>query len=164
MAENELVNIDNTQLATSGDGLDFGSKMFQLKPVTLSLNQPMTQADGAIPGKLRINETGEQYATMRVVMIAQPAESSDYHVGVGEMVKRPENLMCFTRDMIQPHGKSRDPQAMVCAACPKNPQLNANWKAYRETGDKSTIPGCEVTVKYSFIDNLASRVYMYPVP
>ncbi len=151
--DNQLVNTGNTLPTVGGDGLDFTSKMFRLKPVTITLNQPMTQADGAIPGKLRINETGEQYDKMRVVLIATPSERCNYYEGVGEMIKRAENLMCFSNDMVSPHSASRNPQAMVCGACPKNPDLNANWSKWRDGGkSKSDIPGAEITLKVLLID------------
>jgi hypothetical protein len=150
---NELVNIGTTAIQEAGDGLDFSSKMFRLKPVTITLNQPMTQADGAIPGKLRINETGEQYDKMRVVLIATPSERCNYYEGVGDMIKRSENLMCFSNDMVQPNNNARNPQAMACSACPKNPDLNANWSKWRDNGkNKSDIPGAEITLKVLLID------------
>jgi hypothetical protein len=137
-----------------GMGLDFGSKLFQLKPATININQPNTQVQGAIPGKLRISETGDQYDEMFVTLLDMPQERRDYHVGEGELFRQPENLMCFSRDMIRPHQNAKVPQALKCEGCPK-----ASWDKWRQDKRKENIPPCDVFYYALFIDT----VYKLPL-
>lgn len=138
-----------------GVGLDFGSKLFQLKPATIVINQPNTQVQGATPGKLRITETGDQYDEMIVTLLTMPEERRDYYIGeAGQLNRSPENLMCFSRDMERPHPKAKAPQAMSCATCPK-----ASWEKWRQTKRKEDIPACDAHYLGLFIDT----VYQLPM-
>lgn len=116
----ELVK-SNTSLVQAGQ-IDTTSKLFRLKPATLTINQGNTQVEGAIPGHLRVLETGEQFKKLTVVMLAQPKEPRFYHFGNGEpgneMNKKPENLACFSWDRIKPDPRSKQEQAITCASCP----------------------------------------------
>jgi hypothetical protein len=70
--------------------------------------------------------------------------------------------MCFSSDMIEPHEKSRVPQAVKCASCPR-----ASWEAYRDAKTrgvqgkalKALIPPCEPSYRAVLIDN----VYKLPL-
>lgn len=124
---------------TGGLGIDFGSKLFQLKPATLSINQPSTQAEGAIKGKLRIAETGDQFDQLVVTLLLMPQERRQYYVGEpGKLNRTQENLMCFSNDLVRPDEKAKVPQALRCAACAK-----ASWDKWRQDKRKENIPPCE---------------------
>lgn len=114
---------------SGGIGLDFTSKAFRLKPATLTINQRMTQLESAIPGKLRIVETGQQFDTLRVALLVMPQISRKFYEGEkGSFNRTQENLMCFSNDMRKPDIRSRVPQCLSCATCPM-----ATW-------DNSTTP------------------------
>jgi hypothetical protein len=156
-----LVKLDPTALAKGGQGINFGSKLFALTPATVSINQPMTQAEGAIPGKLRISETGDQFDSMRVVLLTMPVEQRSFYAGeAGQLNRTPENLMCFSRDMERPDAKAKVPQAMRCQGCPK-----ASWEPWRTKFEKSgikdpkLIPPCDAYYYALFID----QVYKMPL-
>ena len=103
-----------------GLGVDFGSKLFALRPATLSIVQPSSTIENAVKGNLRINETGDQYTEMFVTLLVMPTEQRNYYIGnPSEMNRTLENLMCFSRDMITPDPKARIPQAVNCASCPR---------------------------------------------
>lgn len=150
---------DNTSTALAvqqgGLGLDFGSKLFQLKPATININQPSTQAEGAIKGLLRVSETGDQFEKMDVTLLLMPVEQRSYYVGEpGQLNRSPENLMCFSRDMIRPDAKANDPQAPLCKNCPKQ-----DWTRWRETHAKADIPGCDAYYYALLVDT----VYKMPL-
>jgi hypothetical protein len=143
----ELVKISNEQLQEGGVGLNFGSKLFRLKPATLTINQTNTQVEGATPGKFRIYDTGEEFNDLEVVMLFEPTEARQYHLGneiKGSLNKKPENLMCFSYDMVKPHENSKQPQAITCKSC-----QNSRW-------DNSVEPGipplCDVYYRVMFVD------------
>jgi len=123
----DLVKIENTDISLSsgGIGIDFNSKLFKPKATTLVINQGMTQAEGAIPGKLRVVETGEQFTSLDVVMLVMPKQWRDFYMGDrtdGKLYRTPENLVCFSRDMHAPDARSKMPQAMRCEGC-----SHSNW-------------------------------------
>lgn len=129
-------------------GVDFGSRLFRLKPATININQPNTQVEGAVPGRLRINETGDQFDKLFVTLLMMPQERRDYYVGEkGQLNRTRENLMCFSRDMIRPHEKARIPQAQLCKSCPK-----ADWTKWRQTQSKDDIPPCDAYFYALLID------------
>ena len=135
-------------VSTVGVGIDTKSKLFKLRPATLVINQKQTQSDDATaPGLFRIVETGQEFETMRVALLFTPTESRACYTGnKGEMNRTKENLICFSKDMIVPHPKAKDPQSPTCAGCPQS-----DWQAWREYKDKtgesnqSLIPACEAT-------------------
>lgn len=129
-----LVTIKSEALQVGGQGVDFSSKLFQLKPATVSINQPLTQAEGAIKGKLRIQETGQQFDEMKVALLAMPQEARSYNIGE---IPSADTLMCFSRDMEKPDAKARVPQALRCNGCPK-----ADWSKWRETKNIKDLPPC----------------------
>lgn len=140
----------DTSLAVQqgGLGLDFGSKLFQLKPATLNINQPSTQAEGATRGLLRVSETGDQFEELFVTLLTMPVEQRQYYVGEpGQLNRSPENLHCFSRDMLTPDLKARYPQSPTCASCPK-----ASWDKWRESHLKSDIPPCDAFYLAYLID------------
>jgi hypothetical protein len=150
---------DNTTTALAvqqgGLGVDLGSKLFQLKPATININQPSTQAEGAIKGLLRVSESGDQYESMLVTLLLMPVEQRSYYVGEpGQLNRSPDNLMCFSRDMIRPDGKAKDPQAAFCKSCPKQ-----DWTKWRETHAKADIPGCDAYYYALMVDT----VYKMPL-
>lgn len=158
---NELAVVgDNpTPLAqTGGLGIEFGSKLFRLKPATLGIVQPSTTADGAIKGKLRISETGDQFDSLFVTLLVMPVEQRQYYQRIpGQDLNRsPENLLCFssnvTRDEFNretsgPDAKAKVPQSLRCHNCPK-----ASWDRWRQTKDKADIPSCDLYYKALLID------------
>ena len=103
------------------------------------INQRMTREEGAIPGKLRITQTGQQFDKMTVVLLDEPRERRNYHIGeAGKLNRTPENLMCFSYDMKHPHEKSKQPQCRNCSNCPR-----ASWDKYRNEKIKANIPPCD---------------------
>ena len=156
--ENELAIIENTTTAIQqgGLGIDFGSKLFSLKPATVSIVQKNTTIDGAVPGKLRITNTGDQFDELFCTLLVMPTEQRQYHIGQpGELNRTLENLMCFSHDMVSPDPKAKVPQSMTCANCTK-----ASWNAWREhkdkTGfaDKSLIPACDCSYYVLLLDTI----------
>lgn len=161
----ELVTINTqsqVQVADQGGrGVDFGSKLFQLKPATINIVQPNSTAEGAIKGHLRIGETGDQYKTMEVTLLRMPVEQRAWYVGEeGQMNRKPENLMCFSRDLIQPDKSAKMPQSLRCNTCAKQ-----DWGPYRKEKEagrippKSLIPPCDSYYYALFIDT----VYKMPL-
>jgi hypothetical protein len=157
----ELVQLKpEQQIVEGGAAIDFTSKLFRLKPATLSVNQNSTQADGALPGKFRINETGEQFDRMTVVMLVTPKESRKWYMGEkGTLYRVPENLMCFAKEPEhgqpwQPDSRSKMPQAVYCHSCPKANDVQANWAKYKETGDRKDIPDCDREYFAVFVDTV----------
>jgi hypothetical protein len=129
--------------------VNFGSKFARVKPGTINIVQPNSQAEGAIKGNLRISETGDQYKTMRVALLLEPVEQRAFYIGAGDgmMNRTPENLMCFSRDMVKPDAKAKQPQAFNCASCP-----NASWDKYRQNKVKENIPPCDAYFYVVLID------------
>lgn len=149
---NELtvLNNQNTSIQTNqgGLGLDFGSKLFQLKPATINIVQPNSQAEGAIKGKLRISETGDQFDSMFVTLLTMPVEQRSYYAGEpGTLSRTPDNLMCFSRDMVRPDPKAKVPGALRCEGCPK-----ASWDKWRQTKERKDIPPCDAYYYTVLID------------
>lgn len=151
-----VLNNQNTSLAVPGGlGVDFSSKLFQLKPATININQPNTTAEGAIKGKLRISETGDQFDEMFVALLLMPQEQRSYYVGEsGQLNRTPDNLHCFSRDMQFPDKAAKYPQAQSCATCPR-----ASWDLWRKTKLKTDIPACDAYYYALFIDT----VYKMPL-
>lgn len=138
-----------------GLGLNLNSRLFQLKPDTLSIVQPNTTAEGAKKGHLRVAGTGDQFETMRVTLLDTPVEQRSFYVGeAGQLNRVPENLHCYSRDMQFPDAKAKYPQAPSCANCPKG-----SWDAYRAAKDKGQviglkelIPPCDAFYYMALID------------
>jgi hypothetical protein len=166
----ELVKINTVEaLAQGGAGVDFGSKLFQLKPATLTVNQGQTQAEGAIPGMLRVVETGEQFKKLTVALLLTPVEARQYYIGKpGELTKTPENLMCFAFQPEKgkpwmPHDNAKMPQALRCSGCSKAMDVSENWAKYNQSGSREDIPQCELFYKAIFIDTVTQcplRMYI----
>lgn len=149
------MQVGQQAIQQGGVGLDFGSKLFQLKPATIVINQPNTQVEGATPGRLRITETGDQYDEMIVTLLMMPEERRDFYIGEpGQLNRSQENLMCFSRDMLRPDLKAKAPQGMTCATCPK-----ASWEKWRQDKRKENIPPCDAHYLALFIDT----VYQLPL-
>lgn len=152
-----------TPVQQGGLGLNFSSKLFELKPATLSIVQPNSTGEGAIKGHLRIAETGDQWKTMRVALLDTPIERRSFYVGEsGQLNRTPENLYCFSEEVIYndlkkeigtPSLKAKHPQAHNCGNCPKS-----SWKAFRDAKDKGQIPSkdlippCDAFYYMAFID------------
>lgn len=156
----ELVVVNNNPapLAPQGGlGIDFGSKLFQLKPATLSIVQPNSQAEGALKGKLRISETGDQFDSLFVTLLVMPVEKRAYYAGTpGELNRTPENLMCFCSEVVRdannyevskPDAKAKVPGAFRCHGCPKS-----SWEKYRQTQQRADIPPCDLYYYALLID------------
>lgn len=163
----ELVVIQPGALQKSnGAAVNFRSRFANVKPATLVINQPNTQIDGAIKGKLRIADSnsdtaGQQFDEMFVTLLCEPAESRFYYEGEpGQLNRSKENLMCFSFDMIRPD--SRPPQqggpvapgALKCDGCPK-----ASWEKWRITHKDTDKPKCQPQLRVLLIDT----VYRIPM-
>jgi len=140
-----------------GRGIDFGARIFRVRPSTLTVVQPNSQAEGAIKGKLRITQSGEQYDEMTMVLLSTPVESRAYYAGKpGEMNRTRENLMCYCTNVIRnrkgveissPDEGVKVPGALKCDGCPKS-----DWSKYRQTHDREDIPPCDLFYKALFMD------------
>jgi hypothetical protein len=160
-AENALAVLNNnTALAVhqeGGRGIDFSARIFRVKPSTLTVVQPNSQAEGAIKGKLRISQTGDQYDEMTMVLLGTPKERRAYYFGKpGELNRTKENLMCFCSEVTRdrngketsgPDDNVRVPGALKCASCPK-----ADWTKYRQTHEREDIPPCDLFYRGLFLD------------
>lgn len=160
----DLVHIQSSgeqSLAQQG-GLgmsNLASRLLKLKPATININQPMTQAEGALPGHLRNSVTGAQFKSLDVVFLDLPVEWRDYHInpnpGSDMLYRTPENLMCFSRNMKAPHEDSKVPQSMRCANCAKG-----DWSKYRQTKSKSDIPPCQIYFRAILVDMVLKIPYV----
>lgn len=172
MSENALTVIQpnpNQALTVGGVGIDFSSPLFRLEPATININQPNTQAVGAIPGKLRISETGDQFDEMFVTLLNMPEEQRQCYTGeAGQLNRSPENLICFARNVQRdpytrrelqgPHPKAKFPQALKCHGCPK-----ASWDKWRQDKRKENLPQCDDFYTALLIDTvykLPMRIYV----
>ena len=154
----ELTVLNNTSTAIKqgGLGVDFNNPLFRLEPATLSIVQKNSTVEGAKQGFLRISETGDQFEEVWATMLAMPTESRQYHIGdKSEMNRTPENLVCWSSNMIVPHDKARIPQAINCASCARS-----SWTAWREYKEKNNgqtnktlIPPCDSSYKALLIDD-----------
>lgn len=152
------------QLAAQGGvGLPADSRLFELKPDTVTINQPNTQHEGAIKGHLRLSG-GDQYEFLNVVILDAPREWFDYFVGEpGTLYRTKENLMCFSRDRIKPDRSARSPQSLLCGSCNKSMEISDNWEKYRQTKNKADMPGCEATLSVLLLDTnwkIPLRMYL----
>jgi hypothetical protein len=129
----DLVVLGQSDIQKGGLGLN--SKAFQIKPSNIEVVQKMSRALGAVPGKLRISDTGEHYDEMQVVMLFEPVEQRAYFEGQ-DFSK--ESKLCFSLDNQKPHDRATVPQAMSCANCPK-----ASWEKYRQTKAREDLPKCK---------------------
>jgi hypothetical protein len=159
----ELTVLNNqTELQpTGGLGIDFNSKLFSLKPATLTIVQPSSTLDGATKGNLRIAETSDEFKEMYCSLLIMPSERRSWYIGeAGELNRTPDNLMCFSTDMVRPHDKAKMPQAVLCSKCPK-----ADWEPYRQykekngKGNKALIPPCDAF----YLVHLIDTVYQLPL-
>lgn len=154
-----IVGQNNSALTTQtgGLGIDFSSHLFQLKPATLSINQPTTQAEGAIKGKLRLSDTGDQFDELFCTLLVMPVEKRAYYVGKpGELNRSPENLMCFCPNVTRnaqkiettgPDDKSKVAQAIRCNGCARS-----SWDKWRQTKLKEDLPPCDLYYYALLID------------
>lgn len=141
-----------TVVGQGGLGVDLGNRLFKLSPSTISINQPNTQIEGALRGKLRISDTGQQFDEMIVTLLKMPHEQRAYYAGKAEQLNRTaENLLCFSKDLIRPSEAAKDVQSPLCATCP---QGDSAWARWRETKDKKDIPQCDKYIYALFIDTV----------
>lgn len=158
----ELTVLNNeNSLQTGGLGIDFNNPLFKLKPATLSIVQPSSTVEGANKGNLRIVDTGDEFKEMYCALLTMPVENRSWYIGeTGELNRTPENLMCFSLDMIEPHKNSKSPQAVTCASCSRS-----DWKPFQEykkqygKNNKALIPTCDAFYKVYLIDT----VYQLPL-
>lgn len=162
-AELTVINSTSTNVTPQigGLGVDFNSKFFNLKPATVNIVQ--SNSTEGTKGNLRISETGDEFEEMFVTLLETPTEARSYYVGeAGQLNRTPENLMCFSRDLIEPDKTAKVPQALKCASCTRQ-----DWGPYRAAKDKGAkgeelkklIPQCDA---YYFI-RLIDTVYKMPL-
>ncbi len=145
----------NTALATGGAGRTGKSRLLEVTPATLSIVQSNSSLEDAKKGHLIIDgDVGLQFKEMRVTLLEEPEEQRAYYVGnAAEMNRTPENLHCYSRDMVRPDERAKYPQAHTCASCPK-----ASWESFRRKRDKGLpttkedIPPCDAFYLATFLD------------
>ena len=150
-----------TTVQEGGLGLDFSSKLFKLKPATLTIVQN-AKIPGAVMGNLRIAETGDQYQEMFCTLLVMPTEGYQYHIGnPSDLNRTAENLMCFSRDTVKPDKTAKVPQAINCANCARRDWTE--WREYKEKNNgmtnKSLIPPCDASYYVVLLDT----VYRLPL-
>ena len=159
----DLTVLNNTNAIQEGGlGVDFTNKLFKIKPGTLTIVQNNSTIEGALKGHLRVSETGDQFVEMTATLLTMPQEQRQYHIGnPGELNRTPENLVCFSNNLVKPSPKSRIPQAVFCANCPR-----ADWTAWREYKEsnngqtnKNLIPPCDA----HYVAYLLDTKYQLPV-
>ena len=162
---NALTVLNNqTAIQQGGLGLNLQSKLLRLKPATLNIIQPNSQAEGK-KGGIRIIETGDVFTELDAVFLAEPEEKRNLFTGKkGELNRSLENLVCFSSDGIVPDPRAKKPQAMFCANCPKS-----DWRPYRAyqekngTPDKDLAPPCEPEYRALILDTkfrMPMRMYI----
>lgn len=144
----------NTALTTGGLGRTGTSKLLAVTPATLSIVQPSSTGDGTKGNLIIDGDSSLQFKEMTVTLLLEPEEQRAYYVGsAGEMNRTPENLHCFSRDMIEPDDRAKFPQAHTCASCPKS-----SWEQFRKKRDagipttKDDIPPCDAFYYITLID------------
>lgn len=154
----ELTTTGNTQIvpASQVKGVDINSKWFRnVKPATLTLVQKSSTVPEDIKvGHLYIRDFNRQFKEMRCVLLHDPSEQRQYYIGnKGELNKKPENLACFSYDLIRPNPNAKLPQSMLCANCDKGDwgPFNA-YKAEHGTKNRDLIPPCEKSISLSLLD------------
>lgn len=151
-----LTVINNkVNLQQGGVGIDFSNKLFALKPATLGIVQKNTTIEGAVTGNLRISDTGDQFESITAVLLQMPTEQRQYHIGnPGELNRIPENLVCYSRDLIKPDIKSKIPQAVDCSHCSRSSW--EEWRQYKEKNNgqanKALIPPCDSSYYLAILD------------
>jgi hypothetical protein len=152
----ELTVLNNAAIQEGGLGVNFDSKLFALKPANLFIVQNNSTIEGAVKGNLRIAETGDEFPELWATLLVMPTEQRQYHIGnPGELNRAPENLVCFSTDMVAPHPKSRIPQALKCDGCARS-----DWEPWREYKTKNNgqtnkllIPPCDAHYRALLIDD-----------
>jgi len=140
----ELVNINKAEVAVVHKANAL-SKLFQLKPATLDLVAKASRQENAIPGKLRVVQTGEHFDSIRAVILFEPTQGRKKYLR-GQYTK--DALDCYSFDNITPAPHAKNPPALYCASCPFG---NLMWEGYRKakergiTGDalSAYIPECK---------------------
>lgn len=162
---NELVRINPAAIQQGGLGINLNSKYLKnVKPATISIVQPNSQVDGVPKGSLYVKEWNQSFQDMRCALLEMPEESRWYYLGnPGELNRSPDNLLCFSTDLIAPHPKAKIPQSLKCANCPK-----ADWGPWREykekngMSSKALIPPCDAQITALLVDKkLKQPLRMY---
>lgn len=148
----ELVVLGQEQLALGGQGIDFNSRLFELKPATLNIVQPLSDvvSKGVSPGVLRISESGEVFKEMHVALLAMPSQQRDFYEGT---TRTKDTRLCYSYDMVKPDARAPEQQSHDCSTC-----QHADWLPWREAKNKTgksvqaLIPKCEVSYYVRLID------------
>ena len=152
-----LVILNNqTDLAVGGIGLD--SNLFKLKPATLEIVQRTSRQEGAEPGRFRVTATNEHFDKMNLVLLMNPIMQREFYPKGAEFGR--DSKACFSLDNIQPHAKAKDPQAMLCATCPKG---DINWERWRTTKNANDLPPCKAYYHLIVADRATQMPYYFNV-
>jgi hypothetical protein len=151
----ELTVINSATIQQGGLGINSTSKYLKnVKPATVTIVQPNSQVDGVKKGSLYIKDLGTGFPELRCTLLSLPEESRALYLGEpGELNRSPENLICFSNDMVAPHPKAKIPQSLKCANCAK-----ADWGPWREykeqngVSNKALIPPCDAQIMALMID------------
>lgn len=155
-----VLNNPNTHIEThtramaGGMGINFQSKLYNLKPATLTIIQQNSNVEGK-KGSLRIVETNDVFPSTDVAFLSEPVFERKCYTGLpGELNKTPENLICMSFDDIRPDPRSRQPQAMFCNSCPQNDWTE--WNRYKAENkgatNKNLAPPCQASFKTVLLD------------
>ena len=136
MAE-ELVVLNNTEVAMQMGGIGIGSSIFKARPANMELVQRTSRQEGAVPCKFRVIATNEHFDEITVVLLSVPQEQREKYDKSGVFSK--EHKECFSLDNIQPHPRAKNPPALYCATCPDG---DIRWKKWRETHLAADLPPC----------------------
>lgn len=157
---NVVLTVLNNNEALQLGGLGMDSSIFKLKPASVELVQKATHQEGAIPGRFRVTSTNEHYDTLHVAFLAPPVEQREMYKKSSAFSS--ENKICFSTDFLKPHDKAKEPQAMVCAACPQ--QSWDKYNAARKAGKgkmeaREYMPSCRAYWHLFLVDRLTKLPY-----
>lgn len=138
MSDNALVVLQPSALQVGGAGLD--APFFKARPQSIELVSKATRQEGAQPGKFRVVTTNEHFDELRVVLLAVPQPQREWYDNDGKTYSS-DLKKCFSTDNVRPHPKAKEPQAMLCATCPKG---DINWEKWRQTRSPQDLPPCSM--------------------
>lgn len=154
----DLVTIGqgNTSLApalnTRATSIFRRSSLFRLKPMKVQLVQGTTRTEGAIPGKFRIDQTGEHVDSLRVVMLVEPRPGKTKYTKGSDYGSSPE---CYSMDGVVPSPNVEHPQALSCRSCRHN-----DWNLWKKNGRKKEfLPPCKDRHTMYLVDRDAQIPY-----
>lgn len=145
MTETLVVSLPTITVPRPSQKINLDASFLPMKPALLQIVQPMSDiaTKGAKVGELYL-DNGDRFNELTVVFLQEPSLGRKYYEGPGEFNRIPENLKCFSYDMIAPNPEAPEPQSITCATCPQSDW--GPWREYKEKtkmSNKDLIPKCD---------------------